>query len=61
MFDFGQIVLVIFILIRVLIAAGLLYLIIYEIRRFRKSKVRKEENEDANNGKDINRTDSNRK
>lgn len=61
MFDFGQIVLVIFILIRVLIAVGLLYLIIYEIRRFRKNKVRKEEDEDAHNGKDISRTDSNRK
>jgi predicted membrane protein len=61
MFDFGQIVLVIFILIRILIAAGLLYLIIQEIRRHRKRKVREEESENATNGKDIDRTNRSRK
>jgi len=52
MLDFGKVVLVIFIVIRVLIAAGLCYLIVAEARRFgKRSKKRKkdgEANEDAN-------------
>ena len=33
--DFGYVVLIIFIIIRILIAAGLFYLIIVEIRRYK--------------------------
>ncbi len=36
--DFGIVVLIIFIIIRVLIAFGIVYLIFYEVRRLRKSK-----------------------
>lgn len=52
--DFGYVVLIIFIIIRILIAVGLFYLIVVEIRRYKRHKVEedKETNEDAN-GKDI--------
>jgi hypothetical protein len=40
---FAKIVLVIFIIIRVLIALGLLYLIYYEVRRLKKGRIKKEE------------------
>ena len=52
--DFGVVVLVIFIIIRVLIAAGIVYLIFYEVRRSRKQKVEKykETKKDAD-GKDV--------
>jgi hypothetical protein len=49
--DFGVVVLIIFIAIRVLIALGIVYLIFYEVRRLRKPKVRGEDKEtkrDAN-------------
>jgi len=49
--NFGYVVLVIFIIIRILIAAGLFYLIIVEIRRYRKHRAT-EKKEDAN-GKDV--------
>jgi predicted membrane protein len=51
--DFGYVVLIIFIIIRILIAAGLFYLIVIEIRRYRRrSETRsKEANENAG-GKD---------
>lgn len=55
MFDFGQIVLVIFIIIRLMIAFGLLYLIIYEIKRNRKKRKGKDENV---NGEDTDGTDN---
>ena len=52
--DFEIVVLVIFIIIRLLIAAGLLYLVICEVRRYRKSRARehKEIDKDAD-GKDV--------
>ncbi len=51
--DFGVVVLVIFIIIRVLIAAGIVYLIFYEVRglRKRKDEKSKETKKDAD-GKD---------
>lgn len=61
--DFGYVVLIIFIIIRILIAAGLLYLIVVEIRRYKRHSSKRntldverstgeETNEDAN-GKDV--------
>ena len=52
--DFGVVVLVIFIIIRVLIAAGIVYLIFYEVRGLRKRKDEKykETKKDAD-GKDV--------
>ena len=48
--DFGYAVLIIFIAIRILIAAGLFYLIVVEVRRYKRHRVRKdkEADEDAN-------------
>ncbi len=57
--SFGLVVLIIFILIRVMIAAGLVYLIIYEVRKYRKSRKDREGDEDANTketGKHVNHT-----
>jgi hypothetical protein len=56
--DFGYVALIIFVIIRVLIAAGLLYLIVIEvrryIRRYRGHKVEKDEKTDGDaNGKNI--------
>ncbi len=50
----GTIVLILFIIIRLLIAVGLLYLVIYEVRKYRQDRVkkRKETNKDAD-GKDV--------
>jgi len=47
--DFGYVILVIFIIIRMLIAAGLFYLIVVEIRRYRRRSEtkNKEANENA--------------
>lgn len=51
--DFGFVVLIIFIIIRLLIAVGLLYLVIYEVRKYRGSRVRKRKETDKNaDGKD---------
>ena len=53
--DFGYVVLIIFVVIRVLIAAGLLYLIIAEVRRYkiRSAGKRKDSRADEDaNGKD---------
>ena len=47
MLDFGKVVLVIFIVIRVLIAAGLCYLIVVEARRFRKPRVKRKKDREA--------------
>jgi predicted membrane protein len=44
---FGQVVLVIFIVIRVMIAAGLIYLIYFEVRRVKRTRKKKEEDEDG--------------
>lgn len=54
---FGYVVMVIFILFRVLIAVGLLYLAVVEIRksRGRRAEKNKEANRNAD-GKDIDRT-----
>jgi predicted membrane protein len=59
--NFGYVVLIIFILIRVLIAAGLFYLIVAEVRRYKRRRVRKdrEDNEDAD-GKDVDSSTSSR-
>ncbi len=48
--DFGLVVLVIFIIIRILIAGGLFYLIVSEVRRYKKRRVKdtKETDEDVN-------------
>ena len=50
MFDFGYVVLVVFIIARVLIAVGLFYLVLYEVRKAKGSrpKKRKGTKEDAN-------------
>ena len=52
--DSGVVVLVIFTIIRVLIAAGIVYLIFYEVRRLRKRRDEryKETQKDAD-GKDV--------
>jgi len=44
---FAQVVLVIFIVIRIMIAAGLVYLIYFEVRRIKKARKKKEEDEDG--------------
>lgn len=52
--SFGLVVLIIFIIIRVMIAAGLVYLIVYEVRKYKKSRSMKDEEEgdkDANTKK----------
>lgn len=49
--DFGVVVLIIFITIRVLIALGIVYLIFYEVRRTKRRRVErrdKETSRDAN-------------
>lgn len=46
--SFGLVVLIIFILIRVMIAVGLIYLIVYEVRKYKRSRKDKEGDEDAN-------------
>ena len=52
--NFGIVVLIIFIIIRLLIAVGLLYLVIYEIRKYKKRKVGKYEETDKDaDGKDV--------
>lgn len=49
--SFGLVVLIIFILIRVMIAVGLIYLIVYEVRKYKRSRKDKEGEEDANTKK----------
>lgn len=50
---FGQAILIIFVIIRILIAAGLVYLIVFEVRRFKKRYVKKDEENDKHaNGKE---------
>jgi hypothetical protein len=41
--DFGYVALLIFIVIRVLIAAGLIYLVIVEIRRYKRKRIKGDE------------------
>lgn len=55
--SFGVVVLIIFILIRVMIAAGLIYLIVYEVRKYKRSRKDKEGDEDATT-KEIGKHDS---
>jgi len=43
--SFGLVVLIIFIVIRVVIAAGLVYLIVYEVRRLKKQYGRRSDEE----------------
>ena len=59
--NFGYVILVIFIIIRILIAAGLFYLIVVEIRRYKRRSVKedKETNEDAD-GKDVDNSSDSR-
>lgn len=58
---FAQVVLVIFIVIRVMIAAGLIYLVYFEVRRIKKTQKKKEENEDGKeSGKHIDRSSGSR-
>ncbi len=51
--SFGLVVLIIFIIIRIMIAAGLVYLIVYEVRKYKRSRALKDEegDEDANTKK----------
>ena len=60
--NFGNVVLIIFLIARILIAAGLFYLIVAEVRRYKKRNVRKgrEANEDVN-GKDLDSSSGSRK
>jgi predicted membrane protein len=55
--DFGVVVLIIFIIIRLMIAVGLLYLVVYEVRKLRASKKQKarnyEEADKDGHGKDV--------
>ena len=60
--DFGYVVMVIFIIIRILIAAGLFYLIVVEVRRYKRRRVKRdtlnversmEETDEDANGKDV--------
>lgn len=55
--DFGVVVLIIFVIIRLLIAVGLLYLVVYEVRKLRRPKKRKmrnyEETDKNGHGKDV--------
>ena len=48
--DFGYVVLIIFVAIRILIAVGLFYLIVIEIRRYRRHSVRKDRETNADAG-----------
>ncbi len=48
--DFGYVVLIIFIIIRILIAGGLLYLIVVEVRRYRKRREGKDKETYENAG-----------
>jgi len=51
--DFGYVILIIFIIIRILIAAGLFYLIVVEIRRYRsRSESKNKEAHENAGGKD---------
>ena len=45
--SFGLAILIIFIIIRVLIAVGLVYLIIFEVRRYGRTHIKKEESDDG--------------
>jgi len=55
--DFGIVVLIIFIIIRLLIAGGLVYLIVYEVRKLRRSEKQKarnhKETDRDGHGKDV--------
>lgn len=55
--DLGVVVLIIFIIIRLMIAVGLLYLVVYEIRKLRRPKKQNvrnyEEAEKNGHGKDV--------
>ncbi len=52
--DFGIVALIIFIIIRLLIAVGLLYLVVYEIRKYKKRRVKKYGEIDKDvDGKDV--------
>jgi len=44
---FAQVVLIIFIVIRVMIAAGLIYLVYFEVRRAKKTQKKKDKDEDG--------------
>jgi len=59
--DSGLVVLIIFVIIRLLIAVGLLYLVVYEIRKSRKhyASKYKETAKDAN-GQDVDRSSDSR-
>ena len=54
--NFGYIVLIVFIIVRIMIAAGLLYLIISEVRRFKKRRGGGKEGTEDANGKDLDRS-----
>ena len=54
---FAQVVLAIFIIIRVFIAAGLLYLIYYEVRRIKKKRRDKEKDIEQDGKEDGKHTD----
>ena len=59
--DFGYLVLVLFIVFRILIAAGLFYLIVIEIRRYKKRKPKEDEGANENaTGEDVDRSDRSR-
>ena len=59
--DFGYLVLVLFIVFRILIAAGLFYLIVIEIRRYRKRRPEGDEGADEYaTREDVDRSDRSR-
>ena len=59
--DFGYVILIIFIIIRILIAAGLLYLIVIEIRRYkRRSESKNKEAHENAGGKDADNSNGSR-
>ncbi|MBD3182271.1 hypothetical protein GF312_08265 [Candidatus Poribacteria bacterium] len=54
MFDFGYVVLIVFIAVRILIAAGLFYLIVSEVRRYKgRRSDRNRENKENGSTKDL--------
>jgi hypothetical protein len=56
--NFGYVVLIIFILVRILIAAGLFYLIVAEVRRYRRRNVKRKSEETKEYGDRKNADDS---
>ena len=59
--NFGIIVMILFVVVRILIVAGLIYLAVIEIRKTKGRRAKKREEGNGNaNGKDIDRTSGSR-